>query len=126
MRKKLIFILVLVSLLAVFVTTAAAPVGITRVTLVETVYLREKGVTFRFQMEGNASRNLLQGTITFDGITAKLRCKNNHNGQVICTAPGGTAKHAGASGYVTLAGFSFPVVIPARIYSNKQTRQLVY
>jgi riboflavin synthase alpha subunit len=121
MSKKLIFILVLVSLLAAMLTTAsAAPVGITKVTLLEAVYLREKGVTFKFRIEGKFNQKRLPGTVTFDGKVANLRC-NVNDGLVVCTAPKATAKYAGARGYVTLAGFSFPVVIPARVHADVNT-----
>jgi hypothetical protein len=87
------------------------------VTLLETIYLKEKGVTFKFLIEGTGNFKKLTGTLNFDGKVGKLHCNVNDN-LVVCTAPKATAQHAGTYGYVTLAGFSFPVVIPARVEKN--------
>jgi hypothetical protein len=121
MSKKLVLTMLLVSLLAVIFATAAAPAVVKRMTLVETVFLREKGVTFKFQVEGNFRESDLKGYLVVEGKSLKLRCNYNDGaGLLNCTAPGGTAKFAGTSGYITMAGFSFVVYIPARNIPDRE------
>ena len=121
MSKKLVLMMLLISMLAALFSTAAAPMTVKRITLVETVYLREKGVTFKFQVEGEVKEKELKGYLVLEGKSLKLRCNyNDGSGLLNCTAPGGTAKYAGSSGYISLAGFSFWVSIPARNTPDRQ------
>jgi hypothetical protein len=114
MSRKFLFTLTLISMLAAMLTVAAAPAPARRITLVETVYLREKGVTFKFSLEGEFKDRELKGSIQYDGKAGNIHCNYNDKAAlVVCTAPKATAQHAGATGIVTLAGFSFAVIIPA-------------
>jgi hypothetical protein len=118
MRTKLFLVL---TLLAVLFSAFASPrpvaaSNITGITLVETVYLREKGVTFKFRVSGEFTEREMKGTFTVvGGKTGKLRCNYNDGaGLVVCTAPPATAQSAGSTGIATLAGYSFYIIIPAR------------
>jgi hypothetical protein len=117
MGKKTLIILMLVSVLAAVFATASV---IKNITLVETAYLREKGVTFKFRIDGEFRESELRGTLALENKTVKLHCNYNDGaGLLVCTAPSGTAKYAGSQGYITLAGFSFQVVIPERNITDR-------
>jgi hypothetical protein len=118
MRKKLTFILVILSMLALTITSAFTTPRVTQVSLLSVTFKEEKGVTFRFLMDGDFKKANLKGNVVIDGKTRKLYC--NYGGDpapvvVICTAPGGTAKSAGRPGVVNVAGRSFYFVVPARL-----------
>ena len=117
MNKKLIRILVVLSILALSVTSAFSSPTVTQVKLLSVNYMNEKGVTFKFLVDGNFRKSKLQGNVTVNGKSIKLYC--NYGGDstpvvVVCTAYKGTAKFAGHVGVVTVAGRSFRFVIPAR------------
>jgi hypothetical protein len=117
MYRKLTFVLVILSMLALLVTSAFTTSRVTNVTLLSVSYLREKGVTFKFLMDGNFKKIDLKGSVFTDGRTIRLYC--NYGGDpapvlVVCTADSGTAKFAGQPATVSVAGRSFYFVIPAR------------
>jgi hypothetical protein len=117
MYKKIVLIMMLLSLLTVTVATAAAPAKITSVQLLSIAFKEEKGVMFKFAVQGDVTKtDLRSGTLFVDGKFVKLHCSYNAKAHYVwCTAPGGTAKSfAGKWGVVSFGGFTFSVTIPAK------------
>jgi len=118
MFRKLTFILVILSLMAFTITSAFTSPRVTQIRLLSVSFMEEKGVTFKFLVDGNFKKSSLQGSVVVDGKTRKLYC--NYGGDpapavVTCTAPGGTAKSAGRPGIINIAGRSFYFIVPARL-----------
>ena len=123
MKKKFIFIFVVLSILALTLTSAFTPLKtktppVLRVSLLSVNFLEEKGVTFKFLVDGDVKKSGLQGKVYVSNKTLRLYC--NYSGDatpvtVTCTSAKGTAKFAGASGIVSVAGHSFYFVVPARL-----------
>ena len=117
MNKKLISMLVILSILAFTFATAFTPPKITRISLLSVNFMREKGVTLKFLVDGNFRKSELQGSVTVDGKSLRLYC--NYGGDpapvvVTCTSAKGTAKFAGGVGLVSIAGRTFRIIVPAR------------
>jgi len=118
MKKKSVLMLIILSILALTLTAAAKAPHITKVSLESMSFMKEKGVTFKFLVEGDFKKSDLKGKVMVDGNTIKLYC--NYSGDaapvvVTCTAFKGTAaKYAGKLGVVTLVGHSFSFTVPAR------------
>ncbi len=121
MKTKNLFILVILSLCATLLGTAAAPAtavtpqaSIKRVTLLQTTFVEEKGLFFKFQVTGTFKEKELKGTLLVSGKTIKLRCRAPKSTDIVqCTAPGGTSvNYAGKSAVVSLNGFGFWITIP--------------
>jgi hypothetical protein len=124
MNKKLLYLLLIISVLATTVgaaatpttVSAAAPSAITKVTLLQADFMEEKGMIFKFKVEGTFKENQLKGNLRIGGKDIKLRCRYNKNKAIAqCTAPGGTAaNYAGKYAVVSLSGFYFWVLVPKR------------
>lgn len=120
MKRRLLFGLVILSLLAVSVGVAAAPAAprqaakITGVTLVETTFMHEKGMIFKFKVSGTFENKDLKGWLFVGDKAIKLYCRYQSKRDLVqCNAPGGTSKnYAGKTGVVSLNGYRFSVTIP--------------
>jgi hypothetical protein len=117
-KPRFIYIIVILALLAVPLTSAFQKPAVTQIQLLSVSYLKEKGVTFKFMIDGDFKKNDLKGTVNVAEKKFRLYC--NYFGDaaptvVVCTSDKGTAKYAGKSGYVTIAGRSFWFKVPARI-----------
>jgi hypothetical protein len=119
MHKKMISFLVILSLMSFMFTSAFKPTPPIQISLTSVQFLKEKGVTFKFQMAGNIKRADLKGSVLVGGKTLRLYCNSKAgiktNSVVVCTSPAGTAKYAGSVGVVFLAGRSFIFITPARL-----------
>lgn len=121
-HNNFFFMLVIVSILATLIGTAAAPMPapapakIKKVTLVHATFMEEKGMVFKFQVVGTFTEKELKGSLLVKGKTVKLRCRYNEKSDIVqCTAPGGTATNfAGKTAVVSLNGFNFWVKVPAK------------
>jgi hypothetical protein len=122
MKKNVLFILVILSILASMLGTAAAPMAdsakakIESVSLIQATFMKEKGMIFKFQVVGTFTEKDLKGTLLVKGKSIKLRCRYQTSIDIVqCTAPGGTAtSFAGKSAVVSLNGFNFWVQVPAK------------
>ncbi len=126
MTKKMLFLLVILSMLASFSGMAAAPMAtpmaapaaakIEKVTLVQATFMEEKGMIFKFKVVGTFTEKELKGSLLVKGKSIKLRCRYHAKNDIVqCTAPGGTATNfAGKSAIVSLNGFNFWVKVPAK------------
>lgn len=118
MNKKLIVILVALSIMAFSFTTAFAKPRVIKVSMLSVAFLHEKGVTFKFLVEGDVRKSDMKGNVKIDGKSLRLYC--NYSGDsapvvVVCTSAKGTAaRHAGRFGVVTVAGHAFGFTVPAR------------
>ena len=118
MKIKPIFILIVLSILALTLTSAFTSPRVNKVSLISVRFLEEKGVTFKFRVDGDVRKSDLQGNVLVNGKTLRLYC--NYSGDptpvvVVCTSAKGTAKFAGNVGIVSIAGHSFYFVIPAKL-----------
>lgn len=122
MRKKLLFMLVIVSFLVSMVGTAATPLPtpspakIKQVTLLQATFMEEKGMIFKFRVVGTFKEEELKGSLRVKGQTIKLRCRNQRGAELVqCTAPGGTSiNYSGELAALTLNGFGFWVRVPSK------------
>ena len=117
MNKKFGF-LVLISILVLVATSAFKAREPLHVSLLSVDFLKEKGVTLKFMVEGDARKSSLKGSIVVAGKTLRLHCNDNGDPTprvVVCTAQKATAaRYAGKPAVVTLAGYSFYFKVPAR------------
>jgi hypothetical protein len=122
MTKKMLFLLVILSMLASFSGMAAAPMAaptaakIEKVTLVQATFMKEKGMIFKFKVVGTFTEKELKGSLLVKGKSIKLRCRHHAKNDIVqCTAPGGTSTNfAGKTALVSLNGFNFWVKVPAK------------
>lgn len=122
MKKSILFVFVIISILASLAGIAAAPMTapaaakIESVTLVQATFMKEKGMIFKFKVVGTFSEKELKGSLLVQGKSIKLRCRYNKSADIVqCTAPGGTsANFSGKSAVVTLNGFGFWVTVPTK------------
>jgi len=123
MKKKFIFVFVVLSILALSLTSAFTPLKtktppVLRISLSSVNFLEEKGVTFKFLVDGDVKKSGLQGKVFIGNTVLRLYC--NYSGDatpvtVNCTSAKATAKFAGSVGIVSVAGYSFYFVVPARL-----------
>jgi len=119
MYKRLIFTLVIISVLTTLFGVAAAPTANPKksVTLVSVGYYREKGVVFNFKLTGDFQDKELKGTLTVEGKSIKVYCKRKDSDKSInalCVAASITNRLAGKQGIITFAGSTFTAIIPKR------------
>jgi hypothetical protein len=122
MKKGALLILVILSIFASLIGTAAAPMAvpakakIDNITLLQASFMEEKGMIFKFKVVGTFTEKELKGSLLVKGKSIKLRCRYNADADIVqCTAPGGTATNfAGKSGVVSLNGFNFWVKVPTK------------
>jgi len=120
MYKRLLYILVAISILATLVGVAATPAAKKKersITLVSVGYYREKGVVFNFKLTGEFKDKELKGTLFVDNKYIRIYCKRKDNdGQInaLCVAASITNRLAGKQGLITFAGSTFTAIIPKR------------
>lgn len=122
MRKKLLYMLAIVSIVLSLVGTAATPLpapaqaNIKQVTLLQATFMEEKGMIFKFRVVGTFSENELKGNLLVKGQNIKLRCRSQRGADLVqCTAPGGTSiNYSGELAALTLNGFGFWVRVPSK------------
>ena len=120
MKTKNLYILIILAMCASLLGTAATPAKFTpeasikSVTLIQSTFVEEKGMFFKFQVTGTFKEKELKGTLLVAGKTIKLRCRAPKTSDMVqCTAPGGTsANYAGQSAVVALNGFGFWITVP--------------
>lgn len=128
MYNRLVLVLTLIAMLVfafgtAFTTTPAMTnAGSRSVKLVSMTYMKEKGIVFKFHLNGSFKKEELRGKILVDKDVRTMRCVLNDSGvDVLCIAQGATAGlHAGKKAYVFFAGFSFLVTLPDRPDRGKQ------
>ncbi len=119
MYKRLMFVLITVSILAALFGVAAISTVSEKksVALVSVGYYREKGVVFNFKLIGDFKDRELKGTLRVDGKTIKIYCKRkdvDKSVNALCVAPSITNRLAGKQAFITFAGSTFTAIIPAR------------
>lgn len=121
MRKRLLIILAVISILATLFGVAAAPIAKEEkrgVKLISVGYYFEKGVVFNFKLTGDFQDKELKGSLKVDGKTIKVYCKRKEDSEktsnALCVAASITSRMAGKQGVIMFAGSNFAVTIPAR------------
>ncbi len=120
MYKRLLVILVVISILATLFGVAAMPAAKEEkksIQLVSVGYYHEKGVVFNFKLTGQFKDSELKGSLKVGKKIIKIYCKRKDNDSSInalCVAPSTTSMYAGRQGNITFAGATFTVTIPAR------------
>jgi len=111
MKKYLITILVLLSMLVIQVgTVAAAPAASGVVTLISVEYVPKKGPVFTFSVSGNFSKSDLKGSLHVEGgADYDLHCTQVDESTVKCNA---SQKVAGINVSVTWGGSTFWAYVP--------------
>jgi hypothetical protein len=110
--------LVILSILAFTFTSAFKSPRVIKVNLISVDFQREKGVTFKFWMDGDLRKSDLKGNVLVKGNSLRLYC--NYSGDatptvVVCTSAKGTAaRYAGRLAVVSVAGHSFYFTVPSR------------
>jgi len=119
-KTKNLYLFVILAICASLLGTAATPAKVTpeasikNVTLIQSTFVEEKGMFFKFGVTGTFKEKDLKGTLVVAGKTIKLRCRAPKSSDIVqCTAPGGTsANYAGRSAIVSLNGFAFWITVP--------------
>jgi hypothetical protein len=114
MKKVLLFIMVLVSLLSLSPIQAKAA-GL--ITYAGGRFILGKGIVFVFKASGFKRRNIKNASIFVGSNFHHLSCSVNvDDGKIVCIARGGLSdEYGGESGIIHLAGQIFYVTIPYRI-----------
>lgn len=111
MKKSLVAIVMVVSMLAMFVgPVAAAPLSAGTATLVSVVYVAGKGPVFTFEVSGEFSNEELNGALYVEGGDYfPLYCSQIDPVTVKCTV---SKKAAGKNVTLSWAGLKFAALIP--------------
>jgi hypothetical protein len=112
MKKSLLTVLMVLSMLAMFVgPVAAAPLSAGTATLVSVIYVPGKGPVFTFEVSGEFSNAELNGALqVVGGASYKLYCTQIDKTTVKCTV---SKKAAGQNVTLTWGGFQFSTFVPA-------------
>jgi len=121
MKKRLLFMLVILSVLVGLFGVAAAPTGkkdeTKSVTFMSVDYYHEKGVVFKFKLTGDFKDSELKGSVQVGKKTIKVYCvrkENDSRANAQCVAPSTTTILAGRLGVITFAGSKFSFTVPKR------------
>jgi hypothetical protein len=111
MKKHLIIILLVLSMLAMLTgTVAAAPFAAGTVTLVSVVYVPGKGPVFTFEVNGKFTNADLKGSLHVEGgEDFDLHCEQVDSTTVKCTA---SKKAAGMNVTLTWGGVTYWASVP--------------
>jgi hypothetical protein len=112
MKKKLVLMLVAISVIAMLVTLAAAPAGQKSVRLLG-VHFSKNQLMLKFEVAGFTKRTDLHGSITVDKINYPIKCTYNDPKHLTCIAPK-MSKYNGLPARVWVAGFAFYTQVPFR------------
>jgi hypothetical protein len=109
--KKLKFVWVLLSLLAMLTSIAAAPMAASAIALIEVRNDRGGGIMFVFRVDGHFSRSELKGIVNVEGEDAMytLYCAQKDETTVNCSV---SRKTAGKHVVVTFGGATFNAFVP--------------
>ncbi|MCX6067683.1 MAG: hypothetical protein NT121_18325 [Chloroflexi bacterium] len=112
MKKSLLTIVVLISILSVLFATAGTS-SYRRVNLVSTKYVAGKGVVLIFNVSGKfTTAELLGGSISINHVTYGLHCHEKDDSHIICELPGKLNQFHGVKATGSLAGYGFTTTIP--------------
>ena len=118
MKNKLILIFLTISIMTFLFASAYQTAPGLRIQLLSTSFIKDKGVTFKFLLEGEIHKRDIKGIIVINKKNVKLHCNFEDKKSPIsltCTAFKGTAaKYSGESGIVILAGQPFWFRVPAQ------------
>jgi hypothetical protein len=109
--RKLKFVWVLLSLLLMLVSIAAAPMAASAIALIEVRNDRGGGIMFVFRVDGHFSRSELKGIVNIQGEDAmyNLYCAQKDETTVNCSV---SRKTAGKHVVVTFGGATFSAFVP--------------
>jgi len=105
MKKKLLYVLVLISILAMFASVAAAKTPVKSMTL-SGVYYAKNQLMIDFKVTGFTTKETLPAGITVNKINYPLFCSYDGVNHVKCMAPN-FKRLKGSSSVVWVAGFIF-------------------
>jgi hypothetical protein len=84
------------------------------ITYVESKSVKGKGVVFVFQATGYKNKDVKGATLVLFSDDYKVSCHvNKKESKIVCVASNGLTQYAGAIGFLTVAGQTFAVNIPA-------------
>src|SRR5262245_61835193 len=111
MKKQLIVIIIILSMLAAFTgTAAAAPLASGSATLISVVFVPGKGPVFTFQVSGHYSNADLKGALhVVGGADYPLYCEQIDSVTVICTV---SKQAAGKEVVLSWGGSTFWAFVP--------------
>jgi hypothetical protein len=120
MRKNLLFLMAIVTIVTVLFGTAVKPVAAAgnehSIQIIFVQYIPGKGVVFKFQVKGDFGKTLERGTVTIKGSDFKLTCGFTDFGDLSCIASQGLSKYVGEYAHIFIAGYSFNVLIRGAAY----------
>ena len=112
MKKKLVLVLVAVSIFAMLVTMAAAPVGRKTVRLLG-VHFSKNQLMLKFDVTGFTKRTDIRASITVDKVNYPIKCSYDDHKHMTCVAAA-MSQYNGLPARVWVAGFAFYTQVPFR------------
>lgn len=117
LNKKIFLVLVIVSLLALPVTSAFRAVDIPITVQMVSASLSGKGLVFRFMINGTFRPNDLIGRVTIGNKTVNLKCNVKSGPQdklLTCSAPLALPRNVTSYGTVVMANHAFGFSVQGR------------
>ena len=105
MKKKLLYVLVLISILAAFASMAAAKTPVKSLTL-SGVYYAKNQLMIDFKVTGFKAKESIPAGITVNKVSYPLYCNYDGVNHIICMAPN-FMRFKGSQATVWVAGFIF-------------------
>jgi hypothetical protein len=113
MKKKLVLMLVAISVFAMLVTMAAsAPTEMKTVRLLG-IHFSKNQLMLRFDVTGFTKRTDIRASITVDKVNYPVKCKYDDRKHLTCIAPQ-MSKLNGLPARLWVAGFAFYIDVPFR------------
>jgi len=113
MKKKLVLMLLAISVFAMLITMAAAtPPGPKTVRLLG-FHFSKNQLTLKFDVNGFTKRSSIRASITVDGRNYPVKCRLDSKKHVTCIAPK-MSQFNGLPARVWLGGYAFYIQVPFR------------
>jgi hypothetical protein len=113
MKKKLVLMLVAISVIAMLVTMAAAAPAERKTVRLLGVHFSKNQLMLKFDVTGFTKRTDIRGSITVDKINFPIKCSYYDHKHLTCIAPA-MSKYNGLPARVLVAGFVFYTQVPFR------------
>lgn len=115
--KKSLFVLSILSILLLMISTAATPMNLTGVSLIDVDFHPGKGIVLRFNILGDTKGDF-SGVINISGREYNMDCNVNDSGILVCVAAGGVGQYSGQAVSGAINGFPFSANLPAKYSCN--------
>jgi hypothetical protein len=113
MKKKLVLMLVAISVIAMLVTMAAAAPAERKTVRLLGVHFSKNQLMLKFDVTGFTKRTDIRGSITVDKTNYPIKCTYDDHKHLTCIAPA-MSKYNGLPARVWVAGFVFYTQVPFR------------